>query len=213
LTRARLDARVTRRRLGIVLAAILVALVPLAWVSVAASRTEARPVARGDKVLVVGDSLTWQSAPQVTAALQADGWTPTIQAASGTTIGNWAGKVGKLVDEHDPDVLVVELGTNNCTASCPHIDRVIDRLLRDVPRSLPVVWLNVQAQPTYPAHPESVNDALAAAAARWPNVTLVDMSARFRNHPDWHVADGLHFTARGSAELGRLMAESLRAER
>jgi lysophospholipase L1-like esterase len=195
------------------LSAILVALVPIAWVSVASSRTEPKPVARGSKVLVVGDSLTWQSIPEVTASLEAGGWDPTIQAAPGTTIGAWADKVGKLVDEHDPDVVVVELGTNNCTAECPRIASVIDRLLRSVPRSVPVVWLNVQAQPSYPAHPESVNDALAAAAERWPNVTLVDMSARFRNHPDWHMEDGLHLTATGSTELGKLMAESLRAER
>ena len=93
---------VTRRRLGILLAAILAALVPIAWVSVASSCTEPKPVARGNKVLVVGDSLTWQSIPQVTAALRADGWDPTIQAASGTTIGAWAGKVGELIEEHDP---------------------------------------------------------------------------------------------------------------
>jgi lysophospholipase L1-like esterase len=204
---------VTRRRLGILLAAILAALVPIAWVSVASSRTEPKPVVRGNKVLVVGDSLTWQSIPQVTAALQAGGWDPTIQAASGTTIGAWTGKVGTLIEEHDPDVLVVELGTNNCTAECPRIASVIDRLLRNVPRSIPVVWLNVQAQPSYPAHPEAVNDALGAAAERWPNVTLVDMSARFRNHPDWHMDDGLHFSATGSTELARLIAESVRAAR
>ena len=203
----------TRRRLGILMAGFLAALVPIAWVSVASSRTEPEPVARGYKVLVVGDSLTWQSVPQVTAALQADGWDPTIQAAAGTTIGAWAGKVGTLIEEHHPDVLVVELGTNNCTTECPRIASVIDRLLRDVPRSVPVVWLNVQAQPSYPAHPESVNDALGAAAERWPNVTLVDMSARFRNHPDWHMDDGLHFNATGSTELGRLIAESVQAAR
>jgi lysophospholipase L1-like esterase len=202
---------VTRRRLGILLSAILVALVPLAWVSAAASRTEPEPVVRGHRVLVIGDSLTWQSGPQVTAALEARGWEPTVRAEAGTTIGDWADRVGPLIVEHDPDVLVVELGTNNCTAACPHIGRVIDRLLRAVPRTLPVVWLDVQAQPSYPAHPESVNDALTAAAERWPNVTLVGLSARFRNHPDWHVPDGLHFTAAGSAELGRFIAESLPA--
>ena len=195
------------------MALVLAALVPVAWVSAASSRTEPKPVARGNKVLVVGDSLTWQSAPQVTAALRADGWDPTIEAVAGTTVGTWANKVGTLVAEHDPDVVVVELGTNNCTAECPHIASVIDRLLRNVPRSIPVLWLNVQAQPNYPAHPESVNDALAAAAERWPTVTLVDMSARFRNHPDWHEEDGLHFTATGSAELGKLMAEALHSER
>ncbi len=39
------------------------------------------------------------------------------------------------------------------------------------------------------------------------------MSARFRNHPDWHLDDGLHFTATGSTELGRLIAESLQTAR
>ncbi len=203
----------TRRRFGILLGVILMALVPVAWVSVASSRTEPKPAVHGSRVLVVGDSLTWQSVPQVTSALRGDGWDPTIEAVAGTTIGHWADQVEQLVAEHDPDVLVVELGTNNCTAECPHINEVIDRFLRHVPRSLPVVWLNVQAQPTYPAHPESVNDALTAAAGRWPNVTLVDLSARFRNHPDWHLDDGLHLTTTGSTELARLIAASLRSER
>jgi lysophospholipase L1-like esterase len=162
---------------------------------------------------LVGDSLLWQSVNPVTDALKAEGWDPTIMAAPATTIGAWTGKMKGFVNDVHPDVIVVELGTNNCVAVCPHIDSVIDQLMRQVPRTIPVVWLNVQAQPTYPAHPESVNDALAAARTRWSNLTLVDMSARFRNHPDWHIADGLHLSAAGSDQLGVLIAESLRSAR
>jgi lysophospholipase L1-like esterase len=203
----------------VVIAAALVALFALGISSTGANAARSGtpaarpPVARGDRVLLVGDSLLWQSIPQVKAALGAEGWDPTVTAAPGTTIGAWTAKMQQLIAEADPDVVVVELGTNNCVAACPHIDAVVEKLMRQVPRTIPVIWLNVQAQPTYPAHPESVNDALGAARTRWSNLSLVDMSARFRNHPDWHVADGLHLSAAGSGQLGALIAESLRAAR
>jgi hypothetical protein len=204
---------VTRRRLGILLATVLIVAAPVTWVSVASSRSQPSPTARGNRVLVIGDSLTWQSLTPIAASLRADGWDPTIEAFPGTTIGDWSIKVEQLIAEHRPDVVLVELGTNNCTAACPRIGAVIDGFLRQVPRSLPVVWMNVQAQPSYPAHPESINDALRAAAERWPNMTLADMSARFRNHTDWHAPDGVHFSTAGSEELGRFFAESLRDRR
>ena len=171
------------------------------------------PAIKGNRVLLVGDSLLWQSIPPVETALAAEQWDPTVAAFPGTTIGAWTGRMKQLISDADPDVVVVELGTNNCVAACPGIESVVDRLMRQIPRTIPVIWLNVQAQPTYPAHPESVNDALAAARTRWSNLTLVDMSARFRNHPEWHIADGLHLSAAGSDELGRFIAESLRAAR
>jgi lysophospholipase L1-like esterase len=208
------------RRAGLIASLVvgaLVAGISLAWATTTPSRSAAAPipapVVRGDRVLLVGDSLLWQSTDPVTAALRAERWEPTIAAAPATTIGAWAPKMARLVADHRPDVVVVELGTNNCTAECPHLAAVIDRLMRSVPRTTPVHWLNVQAQPTYPAHPESVNDALAQARDRWPNLTLVDMSARFRNHPEWHQPDGLHFSAAGSDQLGSFIAEALRVWR
>ena len=205
------------RRAGLVASALVViALVvggSLIWAATASSRSAAAPRARGHRVLLVGDSLLWQSTPQVTAALKTDGWDPTITDYPATTIGDWAPKMARLVGDAKPDVVVVELGTNDCTAACPNIAAVIDQLLRAVPRATPVYWLNVQNQPKYPAHPESVNDALAAARDRWSNLTLVDMSARFRNHPEWHVRDGLHFTPAGSDQLAALIAQTLAAAR
>jgi hypothetical protein len=58
-----------------------------------------------------------------------------------------------------------------------------------------------------------VNRALAAMARREPAVTLVGMNERFRDHPEWHLHDGLHFNAAGSAQLAALIRESLDATR
>jgi lysophospholipase L1-like esterase len=206
------------RRAGLIASPPTIALVfaiSLLWATAASSGSSATPTTpsastvRGNRVLVVGDSLLWQSMPPVTAALAGRGWDPTIKAAPGTTIGAWTSKMSGFVAETKPDVVVLELGTNNCTAECPNLAAVIDRLMRSIPGSTPVYWLNVQNQPSYPAHPESVNDALAAALRRWPNLELVDLSARLRNHPEWHQTDGLHLSAAGSDQLAALIAESL----
>jgi lysophospholipase L1-like esterase len=213
-----MERRGTIRRV-VVIASALVVMFALG-ISSAGARGAARtglpartPSVDGNRVLLVGDSLLWQSIGPVTTTLRADGWEPTITAAPGTTIGAWVEKMSTLVADARPDVVVVELGTNNCVAECPHIDAVVDQLMRRIPRTTPVIWLNVQAQPTYPAHPESVNDALAAARARWSNLTLADLSARFRNHPEWHIPDGLHLSAAGSEELGHFVAEALHSAR
>jgi hypothetical protein len=81
--------------------------------------------------------------------------------------------------------------------------------MRAIPRTIPVAWLNVQTQPSYPADPESVNRALGAASARWPNLTIVDVNLHFRNHPEWHLGDGLHFDDTGSTQLAKLIEAAL----
>ena len=43
--------------------------------------------------------------------------------------------MAQLVADADPDIVVVELGTNNCTTDCPNLAAVIDRLMRSVPRT------------------------------------------------------------------------------
>src|SRR4249919_1831028 len=121
------------RRAGIaasMLVLVLVLGISLVWATTASSRSVAAPRVQGNRVLLVGDSLLWESTPQVTAALKTAGWDPSLTAYPATTIGDWAPKMAGLVGDAKPDVVVVELGTNNCTAACPNLAAVIDRLLR-----------------------------------------------------------------------------------
>ncbi len=94
------------RRTGLIASLPVIALVfaiSLVWATAASSGSSAAPAApaaRGNRVLLVGDSLLWQSMPPVTAALQRAGWDPSIKAAPGTTIGAWTPKMSGFVAEH-----------------------------------------------------------------------------------------------------------------
>jgi len=197
----------------------LVLLASAGWAYAATTRSPAAPLSGrdrevtvpGNRLLLVGDSLLWGAIPQVQRTLTADGWAPTIAATPGTKVGDWAPGLPLQVAAAHPDAVVVELGTNDCDPDCATLTASIDQVMRSVAKTVPVYWLNVQTQPTYPIHPETVNRALNAAASHWPNLTLVDMNGHFRNHPEWHVADGLHFDDAGSVQLAQLIADALPA--
>jgi lysophospholipase L1-like esterase len=189
------------RRFGAALvAAALLALV-------AAACTEESPVA-GNRVLIVGDSLTDQSHAPIAAALRDAGWDPVFQTFGGTTIEDWARQLSKRVAFINPDVVIMELGTNDCgSAGCPDLAPAIDHAMRDI-GDRPVLWLNIQVDAIAPDHPDYVNYAIAAADARWPNMWMVDLAGRMRGHPEWRV-DGLHFNDAGKQQLASLMVEAL----
>ena len=163
----------------------------------------------GNRVLLVGDSLLYGSTDQVTSALTSEGWDPVVAAVSGTSIEDWTASMAELIAVNQPDVIVIELGTNDCNATCTGLADAIDALMSSVPATIPVYWLDVQEQPSYPVYAAEVNDELLAAAARYAQITLVDMDARFRDHPEWHVDDGLHFNADGAEQLASLIADAL----
>jgi lysophospholipase L1-like esterase len=163
--------------------------------------------------LVVGDSLLYQSAPEVKAALEDKGWVPVIDARPGSginggfSIGRWPERIAELVRATKPDVAIVELGTNGCEG-CASLDRAVDdvmRALRDVPR---VYWLNVKEQSPIPPDPEAVNDAIDRAADRWDDLHLVDMNAEFADRRDL-LSDGIHFTREGERVFADLIADQL----
>lgn len=172
------------------------------------TRVTRAPV-KGSRVLVVGDSLTDQSRAWVLAALQSGGWDPVIDAQGGTTIEFWTVRMADLIAYTKPAAVVIELGTNDCNTTCTGIGTAVDQLLSHVSSSVPVFWLNVQEQPTYPADATTVNADLRAATTQHANMSLVDLDARFRNHPEWHIYDGLHFDDAGRQQLGELIAAAL----
>lgn len=170
--------------------------------------TEPSPVT-GNRVLIVGDSLSDQSHEPIAAALHDAGWDPIFQTFGGTKIEDWAGKLSKRVAFIRPDVVVMELGTNDCgSEGCPDLAPAIDKAMRAI-GDIPVLWLNIQDDAIEPEHPDYVNYAIAAADARWPNMFMVDLAGRMRGHPEWRT-DGLHFNDAGKQQLASLMVEALR---
>src|SRR5205807_3545795 len=101
--------------------------------------------AAGPRTLIVGDSLMNESRAPVSAAVEGDGWQPDIQAQGGTTITYWSSRIRYLVLAKKPDVVVIELGTNDCAPTeCPPLAPYIDKIMRSIPHHTPVLWLNIQ---------------------------------------------------------------------
>jgi hypothetical protein len=179
-------------------------------VAVTASADAGQDV-HGDKALVIGDSILALSENQVRSALQADGWNAVVHGIPGATIEDWVPLVPPLASVVRPSVAVVELGTNDCNASCPVLAPSIDAIMRTLVDNGAgaVLWLNVQTTPVYPRQSEALNYQLEQAAVRWPQLQLVDFAGLFGAHPDWHLIDGFHPNATGSAELGLLIRLAL----
>jgi len=189
------------------------AAVVLALALVASACAGEGPVS-GPNVLLVGDSLLTAATDQVIADVSARGWNPTVRAFPGTKIEDWIDSLPGVVAENQPSVAVIELGTNNCgPTDCKYLGPYIDQVMFALSTTDAVLWLNVQedVQPkllTTNAW-DYVNFELESAAARWPNMFLVDMDGRIGGHPEWHDPDGVHLNAEGNRQLAALIAEAL----
>jgi len=173
----------------------------------------------GTRVLVIGDSILNFSQTEVSNALAGAGWQAVVDGRSGSTIEGWDAAVGPDAALARPDVAVVELGTNDCNNPCDDLSSAIDGIVEQLidHGAGAVLWLNVQTvrsppipgAPLYPVHADYVNYAIEQAAVRWPEMQVVDFSSVFAQHPEWHLADGLHPNALGSQALAFLISASL----
>lgn len=69
-----------------------------------------------------------------------------------------------------------------------------------------VLWVTLRAErQSYLA----MNDMIRAAAARAPELTVVDWNAYSRSHPDWFQPDGLHLGWRGAQAMATLLHTTL----
>lgn len=69
-----------------------------------------------------------------------------------------------------------------------------------------VFWLTLRAA----RHPYvNMNDDIEAAAAKHPEVTVIDWNVFSRSHPDWFQADGLHLLAPGAEAMSTLIHKTL----
>ncbi len=171
-------------------------------------------VAQPPKVLVVGDSLLAESRTAVEDAFRARGWQaivdgrPGSSILGGVTIGSWPARIKELVQRTDPDVVIVELGTNGC-GPCASLDAAIDAVMGPLQRVKTVYWVNVKEYSPIPTDPHAINNALAWATLRHPNLHIIDMHKRFAFHPDWLIGDQIHFSYAGIAVFSQMLASAL----
>ena len=71
-----------------------------------------------------------------------------------------------------------------------------------------VIWLTLhEARPAY----ATMNDAIRAAAARHPEVTVADWQRYSAGHPDWFQPDGIHLQIDGAVAMATLTHSTLEA--
>jgi hypothetical protein len=55
----------------------------------------------------------------------------------------------------------------------------------------------------------TMNEAIVAAARRYPEMTVLDWNALAKGHDDWVQADGIHLTAEGAQAMARMVNDQL----
>jgi hypothetical protein len=69
-----------------------------------------------------------------------------------------------------------------------------------------VLWMNFhEVQGQYPA----MNQALVAAAQRYPQLSVVDWNAAAQGHPEWFQTDGIHLVESGAEAMATLLHNAL----
>jgi lysophospholipase L1-like esterase len=168
-------------------------------------------------VLLAGDSLLWQARPAVDRALSDDGWTVQSWAVPGSGITgggsppvDWPTRMDELVSEHDPEIVVVELGTNGCGPGCSSVDDAIDGIMREVTDVPVVLWLDVREEAPLPPERAEINDALRNATSRWENLTVLSFDDWFRGHPELLDHDNIHLSSFGQQTLATRIRAAIR---
>lgn len=181
--------------------ALVVALVLLA----AGSIVHAEPAgAQARHAVVVSDSIFLGAQAPFTSRLAAAGWTVEFDGAvSRSTLAG-----ADAVRSRRPtvtDTLVVSLGANdsgNTTTFRSRVDAVM-AAAEGVPN---VYWLTIREVRPYYA---PANQVLRDAAARYPNLHVVDWNAASAGRDGLTSGDGLHLTPAGAGELAGLVASSV----
>jgi len=196
------------RRLGILLA-LLVAIVVACGGEQSADSSS--PLA--DRVVVIGDSISEQSADAITEAL-ADTSDVVVLARIGRTFETSQFSID-VASAENPSVVVVELGTNDVWTETPLPDVVedLDQLVTKFPNAcLVMVTVNEQTKNARSLdgtiydneRAQELNDVLVARADQ-----VVDWNAEANTDPGRYLDSGtIHPTEEGRRLLASLMARA-----
>lgn len=170
----------------------------------------------GQKVAVVGDSITDYSEPQIEAALSRD--SRYVEGVPGINLPDGRKQLVQPVVSTDPDVVVVELGINSAREAWVSDDaHQIDLIMRDLADVPCVVWVTPTAlEPSYYDHLgdgtiksriEQMRKSVARRLPTYPNLRLADFGATQGQHPEWFQEDHLHPNTAGQKALAAFVAQ------
>jgi lysophospholipase L1-like esterase len=167
-------------------------------------------------VTVVGDSLSILGRDSIWSTLGDAGWTANIAAFPGRTTTDQMSALQEAA-ERPQAATVIELGTNDALAmardgvTVAQETAIIDRALAQFSDRRCLVWVNVDRDPERQGADDGtqIDAILRNEVARHPNLHIADMEAVLARHPEYLVADHVHFTAAGYHALASLMAGGL----
>jgi lysophospholipase L1-like esterase len=122
----------------------------------------------------------------------------------------WHDALTSLLGHVKPEVIVVELGYNDCGFDLSDYGAHIDNFMSVIPSDTPVHWLTVADARNMYTCDETMNAALTAATTRWSNLTLFDFAGFMTGHPEW-TADSKHLNAAGQGAYAKWLHQQLDA--
>jgi hypothetical protein len=169
-------------------------------------------------VLLVGDSLFFQSADELQRALRGDGWTVDIVAYPGAGIAGggyeskfrWPPRLEHEVERVHPRVAVVELGTNGCVYACSSVPSAIDGIVDSLEGVDLILWLTVRTGAPRPRSAAKINDDLDDAADTIVDLQLLPYDKWFVGRGELITPDGVHLTPVGQRALAHRVRAALR---
>ena len=108
----------------------------------------------------------------------------------------WDAHLTSLLDHVKPEVIVVELGYNDCGFDLTGYGTHIDNFMANIPSDTPVHWLTMADVNQQFTCDETINAALDAARSQWTNLSIFDFRSHMQGHPEWTV-DGTHLNQNG----------------
>jgi hypothetical protein len=119
------------------------------------------------------------------------------------TVLDLIGRLGHQLGQ----TVVVQIGDNDYRSTyATNMEAALDALRAEGVKHVLWLTLHVSAEHTSFA---GMNDAIAAAAVRHPDLTVLDWNAYTASHPDWFQPDGIHLTGAGPRALARFVHTAL----
>jgi hypothetical protein len=181
------------------------------------------------EILLVGDSVTSESSGAIVQSFNhvGDGAEPGRYAPNfGSVVWGqglayvpwveedrvddyWYTHLNSLMAHTHPEVIVVELGYNDCDNLVGY-GRRIDGFMNRIPDSVPVHWLTMADPKDRTTCDTVINTELELAAVRHGNLSLLPYATFMNKHPDW-TRDGIHLTAEGQRQYAAWLHDQLDA--